>query len=403
MGKIGGFVEKYVAIIVTKEQIISRIQGCFDLYMKGCYATMKIYKQQTKESLSVSFLPVPVAISAKVRRAFNRRPITHRSHEFRQLMSETKDLLSSLTGAVHVELFLGSGTLANDVVAAQLKLLDGEGLVLSNGLFGERLIDHATRHGLRFMPVSVPWGEGFDYAALQEKLSEGTFDWIWATHCETFLGILNNLEKLEEICREHDVKLCMDCISSIGTVPVRLNNVYLATTVSGKGLASYPGISMVFYNHEVVPDNGLPSYLDLGYYRSKEGVPFTHSYNLVAALREALLIITAKPKFARIRRESDWLLRELEKLGIKTAASSADSSPAVLTLALPPSVSSVKLGEQMEQRGYLLSYRSDYLVKNNLLRICLMGETTHVQHLHMLDSLGGTFSRIASATMDTPA
>ena len=346
-----------------------------------------IFKTKAKAPEPVSFLPVPVAMSAKVRRAFNSRPLTHRSNGFRKIMCETKALLQNLTGAAHAELFLGSGTLANDVVAAQLRLLGGNGLVLANGLFGERLIDHATRHGLRFKPISVPWGNAFNYSALKEKLAGGNIRWIWATHCETFLGILNNLEKLEEICLEHDVKLCMDCISSIGTVPVRLNNVYLAATVSGKGLASYPGISIVLYNHEAVPDNRLPIYLDLGYYRSKGGVPFTHSYNLAAALREALLIITAKPKFERIRRESDWLLRELEEFGIKTVSRSVELSPAVLTLVLPPSVSSVRLGEDMEKKGYLLSYGSDYLVNNNLLRICLMGETTHRQHRQMLDSL----------------
>ena len=343
----------------------------------------------------VSFLPVPVAISAKVQRAFNSQPITHRSNEFRRLMDETKSLLLNLTGAANVEIFIGSGTLANDVVAAQLKLLDGEGLVLANGLFGERLIDHATRHGLRFKPFTVPWGEAFNYSALNEMISGGTFSWIWATHCETFLGILNNLEKLEEICREHDVKLCMDCISSVGTVAMQLNSVYLATTVSGKGLASYPGIAIVLYNHEAAPDNRLPIYLDLGYYRSKNGVPFTHSHNLVAALREALLIITAKPKFEFIRRESIWFQKELEQFGIRLVSRSADVSPAVLTLAVPPSVSSESLGDALEERGFLVSYRGDYLVNNNLLRVCLMGATTHGQHRQMLDSLISLYSRLA--------
>jgi len=43
-----------------------------------------------------------------------------------------------LTGARNTEMVLGSGTLANDVVAAQLSLERGPGLILSNGEFGER-------------------------------------------------------------------------------------------------------------------------------------------------------------------------------------------------------------------------------------------------------------------------
>ena len=350
-----------------------------------------------KKAGPVSFLPGPVAIGGKVRRAFSTRPLSHRSREFHQLMNETKTLLLGLTGAAHAELFLGSGTLANDVVAAQLGLLQGPGLVLANGEFGERLVDHATRQGLAFETFSSPWGVPFDYPAIEEKLSGGAIGWLWATHCETSMGTLNSLERLEEICRAHHVKLCMDCTSSVGTVPVRLEGVYLATTVSGKGLASYPGISIVLYNHEAVPDTRLPRYLDLGYYRAKGGVPFTHSHNLLAALREALLIVTAKPKYDRVRRESDWLRKELERFGIGVVSGAADSSPAVLTFALPPSVSSMRLGEEMEERGYLLSYRSEYLVKNNLLQACLMGETTHGQLRRMLDALVRLYSRHAAA------
>ena len=340
----------------------------------------------------VSFLPVPVAISAKVRRAFNTPPISHRSNEFRQILSEAKALLLGLTGAEHTELLLGSGTLANEVVAAQLSLLDEEGLVLTNGEFGERLVDHANRHRLSFTTFKAPWGDALDYVALKKRLSGGKIRWIWAAHCETFLGTLNSQEKLEEICQEHGIKLCLDCISSVGAVPVRLNKIYLATAVSGKGLASYPGISMVFYNHGIAPDNRLPRYLDLGHYWSKAGVPFTHSSNLMMALREALVVITKKPKFEFIQRESDWLRGNLERLGIPIVSGSAELSPAILTLALPQSVSSVILGEDLEQSGHLLSYGSDYLVKNNLLRICLFGATTHRDHRQMLESLARCYS-----------
>ena len=340
-----------------------------------------------KMSSKLSFLPVPVAISPKVRRAFSTRPLSHRSEEFRQIFDQTKAMLLGLTQASQVELFLGSGTLANDVVGAQISQLNEDGLVLSNGEFGDRLIDHGNRHGLKFGTIRVLWGASFDYGALEKRLSVGNIGWLWAVHCETFLGTLNSLEKLEEICLKYDVKLCLDCISSIGVVPVRLNTVYLATGVSGKGLASYPGLAMVFYNHQPSPDMGLPLYLDLGHYRSKRGIPFTHSHNMLAALEAALLIITDKPKFRRICRESDWLRRTLEKSGIPIHQGTADYSPAILTLALPPSVSSVMLGKDLEKNGFLLSYGSDYLKKNNLLRICLFGTTNHRNHQQLAESL----------------
>ena len=55
-----------------------------------------------------------------------------------------------MVNARHVQILMGSGTLANDAVGAQLSLEKKPGLVLSNGEFGERLIDQARRFGLTF-------------------------------------------------------------------------------------------------------------------------------------------------------------------------------------------------------------------------------------------------------------
>ena len=42
------------------------------------------------------------------------------------------------------------------------------------------------------------------------------------------------------------MKLCVDCISSIGAIPIDLKDVYFASGVSGKAIKSYTGISFVF-------------------------------------------------------------------------------------------------------------------------------------------------------------
>src|SRR5207247_11058699 len=46
--------------------------------------------------------------------------------------------------------------------------------------------------------------------------------WLWAVACETSTGILNDVDWLKELCAGRGVKLCLDCISAIGTVPVDL-------------------------------------------------------------------------------------------------------------------------------------------------------------------------------------
>jgi aspartate aminotransferase-like enzyme len=340
------------------------------------------------EKILACYLPGPVDVHQEVRKAFESGPVSHRSDGFMADFRATRRMLCDLTKARSVEILLGSGSLANDAVCAQLTLLKQPGLILSNGEFGDRLVDHATRQGLEFELYQMGWGEPFDYAEIRRRLEQNPeLRWLWATHCETSTGILNELDTLKALCAERGVKLCLDCISSIGTVPVDLSGVHLASCVSGKALASYPGLSMVFYNHELASaPKLLPRYLDLGYYAANAGIPFTHSSNLIYALQTALNRINWPEKFGQIDEVGAWLRRRLREVGLQIVAPDAHAAPAVVTIALPSEINSRNLGNQLRSAGYLLSCNSGYLLQRNWIQVCLMGEWSR-EHLEALPEL----------------
>lgn len=348
---------------------------------------------------AVSFMPGPVEISAAVQQAVGQPPSSHRGAPFLAIVADVKRSLTALTGAAGVELLLGSGTLGNDVVAAQLKRLPGRGVILSNGEFGERLVDHARRMGLDFELLRYDWGEAYDLLFLESFLRDHPGRaWLWTVHCETSTGVLNDLPRLQSLCSLYQVRLCIDATSSLGTVDVDLSGVYLASSVSGKGLASFPGISLVFSNHRISPDERLPRYLDLGYYRQNEGVPFTQSSNLVAALRQALLELKPEERFAAIRELSARLRGQLQSLGFVLLGSARDGAPAVLSIVLPKFTPSQYVGAEMESRGWMLSYRSSYLLERNIIQICLLGRVTAEQCLQMVQD----FAEIAAGGFRVP-
>jgi len=212
--------------------------------------------------------------------------------------------------------------------------------------------------------------------------------WLWCTHCETSTGVLNDIESLKALCEEFQVKLCLDCISSIGTVPVDLTGVFLASCSSGKALRGYPGISMVFHHHEIAsqPDR-LPRYLDLGYYAQQQGVPFTFSSNLLHALHAAIKHVEWEKRFAGLTELSAFLRAELTALGFELVGTRAVLSPAVITIALPPEMDSAKIGALIQEAGYLLSCNSEYLRRKNWIQICLMGECTREKVVSLLNAL----------------
>jgi len=322
-----------------------------------------------------NFLPGPVAISELTKEAFTGEPTSHRSAQFVADFHSLQTHLCKLFNSSHVEIFTGSGTLANDVVAGQLALLGKPGVILVNGEFGERLLDHARRWGLTFKVFRSEWGECFDLQRLERLLKRNNeVGWIWQVHCETSSGILNDLEQMKHICKRHQLKLAIDAMSSLNIVPVDLRGVYLASATSGKGLASIPGLALVFYNHMARPaPKRLPRTLDLGYYARNDGIPFTISSNLVYSLQEAIQQIHQHDYSHRLS-IAKKIKEELSLAGFELFGDQNHSSPGVITIRLQDGISSLKVGELLEMEGCWISYRSQYLVRRNLVQVCIMGK-----------------------------
>lgn len=326
----------------------------------------------------LNFLPGPVDVAPAVRKAMADKTLSHRSRDFVSAFEDVRRKLSALVNASRTSILMGSGTLANDAVAARLSLEKGRGLVLSNGEFGERLVDHARRLGLGFEILRKGWGETFSRSEIENALDAASDTrWLWAVHSETSTGVLNDVETLKNICTARGVKLCLDCISSLGTVPLDLAGVYMATGTSGKGIRSYAGLSFVFHGEAAAPpfSGKLPRYLDLSLYEESEGPPFTVSSNMLYALREALAGEAAwNARYKSIKELSALVRLRLRQAGLHVVAPEGHESPALVTIALPGEVLSAELGPELEKSGYFLNWRSPYLVRKNWMQIALMGE-----------------------------
>lgn len=326
-------------------------------------------------SRPANLLPGPVLTTPEVDAAFAAAAISHRSPVFLAQLSGVRRRLCELTGAREVQVLTGSGSLANTVVGAQLSLRDTTGLVMANGEFGERLAGEARRAQLRFDTLRVPWGTSFNLRQidmLAARLPRG--GWLWFVHHETSAGMLNPLDELKSLAAHRGLHVCVDCVSSLGALPVDLQGVHLATGTSGKGLGSYPGLALVFHDYEphAEPER-LPGYIDLGHWAEHASVPHTHSSNLVGALDAALRSVTPT-RMARIQENAVWLRSALRAQGCILITPDPVACPGIVTIALDDGLTAAEVGTELEQRGFLVNFRSRHMLARNWIQIALLGD-----------------------------
>jgi len=284
----------------------------------------------------------------------------------------------------------GSGTLANEVMLQQIRMLKERGLILSNGEFGSRLIQQAERNQLSFDTYEVEWGLTFDVSEIKRRLEKGTIKWLLFCHCETSTGMLNDLNALASVCGSNNCYCFVDCMSSIGTHPLDLSHVTMATGSSGKGLASFPGLALVFSNIDPMTDHSIPMYLDLDYYAEKNHIPFTISSNLVRALKESITEKNSASQLQLIEEYSGLFFEIFDGYQLVPFSRSASK---VFTLSFPGETSEAFIME-MASNKILLSFESNYLRQRSWMQVAVFGCYEEAELDHAKKSFSRSLERL---------
>lgn len=325
----------------------------------------------------------PVAISPKVMNAFREPPISHRSVAFKKLYNKTTDLLSATFHVKETFLLTGSGTLANEVMLQEIKCIRGKGLILSNGEFGERLIEQARRSNLNFIMKELDWGKPFNTNDIKEIILHQSVKWILFSHCETSTGVINDLDQLIGLATSCNCLGFVDCMSTVGTMPLNLSKVAMATASSGKGLASVPGLAIIFSNIELSLKKESPVYIDLQHYSINAGIPFTLSSNLVKALFISILQKLCPGHYKLIQNYGEKFFNILNDHGFVPFS---DGNTKVFTIVTSGKRKS-DFYRYMKQKKILLSNESKYLTTRGWCQLATLGYYTENQLRFVLSAM----------------
>jgi aspartate aminotransferase-like enzyme len=351
-----------------------------------------------KPGREVCLLPGPVTVAPSVHHAFRQPPIYHRGPEFINLFRKVRQTLGDMVGGRDVALFNGSGTLANEAVAACLAAdpQPGRGLLLVNGEFGTRLARQATRFGLTPRLLAWPWGQPWDLNEVAAALAdEPPGSWVWGVHLESSTGVLNDLDGLVHLAQARGIRVCADCISSLGAVRLNLKDVYLATGATGKSLGSYAGLAIVFANAPQMDQldmSRVPSYFDIPAVLRSEGPRYTFPSPTVCAL-DAALAEYSTPAKARLRYDHYAAMgaevrEQLRNLDLVPIAAEDRACPVVTTFAPPGNDTSAGFVSRCGSWGFAIGGQSQYLAERRLVQIATMGAVKRQDCMLLFERLG---------------
>jgi aspartate aminotransferase-like enzyme len=352
-----------------------------------------------KNSWPINLTTGPVFIPEDVREIFGRIPVSHRADDFVHAFKSLQEKICKATGARHVVFMTGSGTLANEAMIAQLKRSGKKVLILTNGEFGNRLIDQAEKQQVSFEVYRKGWGEEYKLEEVEMNLAANKdLGWILFTYCESSTGCVADLEALAALGKKYGVKVCVDAMSAIGNIPLPLKDISFATCSSGKGLASFAGIAIVFTDSELSPDPHIPTYLDLGYYFKSNGIPFTISSNLIMALNKAV-DHSLRPEQARqTALLSRLLLDKVNNIAGITVVNRAYRFVSHITTIIPPQgIRAAELGDIIKAAGVETSYNSGYLKERNQLQIAIMGQHSEGDILRFISALEAALQKLKAS------
>lgn len=351
--------------------------------------------------------PGPSGAHPRVLKAMTAPILGHLDPEFLRIMDDCNEMLRQVMGTENRITLATPGTGTSGMEAAVMNLVEpGDRVVVGIcGYFGERIAVMAERAGGDVTRVQAPWGSPTDYAGVEAAVkAAGNVKLIGIVHAETSTGAQTPVEPFAKLAKESGALMLVDCVTSLGGVPVTVDAWGADAVYSGtqKCLSAPPGMAPLTLSPKAwdavkareVPCNSW--YLDLSlleaYWDERRAYHHTAPISMVYALHEALALVLdegVENRWARHEKNGRALQAGLEAMGLVLHADAAYRLPVLTTVRIPEGVNDA------EVRGALLKRHSIEIggglgdLRAKVWRIGLMGESSNAGNVFLaIRSLG---------------
>jgi alanine-glyoxylate transaminase/serine-glyoxylate transaminase/serine-pyruvate transaminase len=303
-------------------------------------------------------------------------------------------------------LLSGTGSLAMEAGFCNLLEPGERVLVISNGVFGERMVEMATRVGADPSVLRFPLGSPVDPAAVRETARRVRPKVIAMVHGETSSGVLNSLPEVGEVAREVGALFAVDAVTTVGMLPFSMEEwgVDYAYTGSQKCLSAPPGLAPVAFSARAMEAIAARRSPVVSWYSDAIGMrnywepgtggrKYHHTIpvQLHWATGEAIRAALDEGMINRARRAGELgasALEALASVGFGALVPLEHRLPTVLTLTLPSAINDAEVRQRLRSE-YRISVAGGLAeMSGRIWRLGLMGENARPEHyLRLMEAL----------------
>ncbi len=268
-------------------------------------------------------------------------------------------------------LMQGSGTFSVEAAIGTALPVDGRLLVLTNGAYGERMVEIA--HRLRISVVTHDSGELHppDLDRLERTLAaEPGITHVAIVHCETTTGMLNPVEAVGRIVQSFGRTYLVDAMSSLGGIPFDIADLGADFVISSanKCIQGVPGFGFVIARRQALErTKGRARSVSLDLYEQWREMEmkggkwrFTSPTHVVRAFAQAMKELEEEggvaARYARYRRNHRILVDGMRALGFSCLLPDENQSPIITSFLSPthPGYRFERFYADLKARGFVV-------------------------------------------------
>ena len=273
--------------------------------------------------------PGPSMTAPRVMRAMAAPTLSHLDPLFTALLDDVRARLGRVFQApdgAFAFAVSGTGTSGMETTVANLVQPGTRAVVVVTGYFGDRLAQMCERYGATVTRLDIEWGRACDPEALRRILAQHPADLVGLVHAETSTGVLNPVEALAAVAREHGALVLVDAVTSLGGHEVNVGawGIDACYSCTQKGLGAPSGLAPVVFGPRALEKRVKcrSFYFDLHLledYWLRRKYHHTMSSVLVYALAEALAVVEEEglaERWARHERHHRAFAEGLDAMGL---------------------------------------------------------------------------------------